>query len=113
MRLGPVAVLASVVLFAGCHPFDPKHPLVGNPRLPRRATEPAYWIWFADGAWQLRMIAGLGTTHRFQGSLAGVNGAVAELSPVEPQLREQIALVNQAVQFDVESGDGAVSGFGA
>jgi hypothetical protein len=112
MRFGLVGLLVGALAALGCQSFDPQHPLVGRPRIPRRSVEPAYWIWYADGTWQLRMAAGRGRVHRFQGSIAGVNG-LAELDPVEPELKEQIALVHQAVQFDVEGGHGEVRGFGA
>jgi hypothetical protein len=112
-RAAVVCLAAWLLGSAGCYSYDPAHPLVGRPSIPHRTREPAYWIWFADGLWHLRMAAGDGASHRFQGSLAGVNGAIAELDPVGDELKERVALVHQAVQFDVDGADGAVREFAA
>ncbi len=89
-----------VPLLAACTTFDPKHPLLGKTTVD--SGQPGYWIWVADGNWHVRMTAG-GHSHRFQGSMAGVRGSVADLQTTRPELKSSIALVGDAVQFDVES----------
>jgi hypothetical protein len=84
--------------------FDPKHPLLGKPSVD--GQQAGYWIWVADNNWHVRMTPG-GRSHRFQGSLAGVRGSVAELMTTRPELKSSIALVGDAVQFDVESASSA------
>jgi hypothetical protein len=95
---------------ANCRTFDPKHPMTGQPRIV--AGQPGYWIWVDDGRWHLRISTAPGKVHRFQGSLAGVGGGISELSLTRPELKDRVALVGDAVQFDVESADDkAADGF--
>jgi hypothetical protein len=95
MRLGFV-----LLLICGCRTFDPKHPMVGAP--PPDAEATGYSAWFADGKWHVRMVAGQ-KPHRFQGSLAGVHGGVSSLTFTRADLTERIAVVGDAVQFDVDA----------
>ncbi|HZS41530.1 MAG TPA: hypothetical protein VFF06_32090 [Polyangia bacterium] len=97
---GASILVGAALLAAACGTFDPKHPLIGRPEID--AAQPGYWIWISDGMWHLR-ITPAGRAHRFQGSLAGVAGGVAELKPTRPELKDQIALVGDSVQFDVEN----------
>jgi hypothetical protein len=92
----------------GCHPFDPKHPMAGRPSI--RPVEPGYWIWLDDGAWHLRAASGA-HAHRFQGSVMGLSGSVTDVQPTRPELRERVALVSDAVQFDIESQPSGTDGF--
>jgi hypothetical protein len=90
---------------AGCSTFDPKHPLVGKP--PPQLMSPAhagYYVWWTGGVWHVRMSRGA-RPHRFQGSLAGVRGGVTDLETTRPDLSSNIALVGDAVQFDVDAAD--------
>jgi hypothetical protein len=105
------AALLGLALLAACSTFDPKHPLLGKPEIV--AAQPGYWIWIEGGLWHLRMTPA-GRAHRFQGSLSGVAGGVADLVPTSAELKDQIALVGDSVQFDVENpaADGS-SGFDA
>lgn len=116
MRWVPLAVVAvaAVVAFgaAGCETFDPKHPLVGKPPTELDST-PAVYVWTADGLWHVRLHDGGKGGHRFQGSVAGVNGGVLDLALTRPELKDAIALAGDAVQFDVEeaaSGNAANAG---
>lgn len=102
LRLLAVAIALAL---AGCRTFDPKHPLLGAPQI--TAGQPAYWLWVSDGHWHLRITGSAGHVHRFQGSVAGVAGGIVELTPTRPELKDRIALVGDAVQFDVESSDAA------
>jgi hypothetical protein len=107
-----VVCLALFVAFApGCRTFDPKHPYTGRPRV--EAEGPGYVIWFEDGRWNLRLQPGRRAS-RFQGSLAGVSGSVADLELSRPELKDTIAQLGNSVQFDVEraSSDGS-DGFSA
>lgn len=100
-----------LLMAAGCATFDPKHPLVGEPAI--QPGQFGYWIWISDGTWHLRMIAG-GRSRRFQGSMVGVNGSVAEIQLTRPTLKNRMALVGDAVQFDVDLTAGsAADGFDA
>jgi hypothetical protein len=102
-------IIAALLVCAGCRTFDPKHPLVGKPPIdPQQPSTgaAAYWVWFDDGLWHVRFAPG-GKARRFQGSVSGVRGSVADLSPTRPDLKDRVALVGDAVQFDVESGAGA------
>jgi hypothetical protein len=105
------ALLAAAGMLEACSTFDPKHPLVGKPEIV--AAQPGYWIWIENGLWHLRMTPGT-HAHRFQGVLSGVAGGVAEMTATRPELKDQIALVGDSVQFDVENpaADGS-SGFDA
>lgn len=85
---------------AACHTFDPKHPAVGKPSIEPAQT--AIWIWLDDGIWHVRW-TGAGRPHRFQGSLSGVAGSVAEITRTKLELTNTVALVGDTVQFDVES----------
>jgi hypothetical protein len=87
-----------IACLAGCNTFDPKHPLVGKPT--DFATDPAIYVWVDDNTWHVQLV---GKGHRFQGSVAGVNGGVLELALSRPDLKDAIALAGDAVQFDVES----------
>jgi hypothetical protein len=85
---------------AGCHTFDPKHPLVGKPA--DFETGPAIYVWIEDNnLWHVRF-QGKGV-HRFQGSVAGIRGGVLGLMLTRPELKNTIALAGDAVQFDLES----------
>jgi hypothetical protein len=107
MRASLLVLLAA----SACSTFDPKHPLVGKPAID--AGQPAYWIWIEDGLWQVRMTPGA-RAHRFQGSLAGVSGGVADLVPTRAELKDRVALVGDSVQFDVEAAPAdAATGFQA
>jgi hypothetical protein len=99
-----LAFIGACLALAGCRTFDPKHPLSGKPVIEPAQT--GYWIWISDGQWHLRMTSGQ-KGHRFQGSMAGVNGSVADLSPTRPELQDRIALVGDSVQFDLEAGPSA------
>jgi len=110
-RGSPTLWLAVCVLgaLAGCRTFDPKHPAVGRPAIVR--TQVGYSIWFDDGEWHVRFTPGE-HPHRFQGSVAGVRGSVSELTPARPTLKDRIAMVGNAVQFDVDSAnDNGSDGF--
>jgi hypothetical protein len=96
--------LPLALALGGCSTFDPKHPLVGKPSI--ETAMPSYWVWYADSTWHLRMTAG-GRGHRFQGSMSGVRGGVAEMVTTRPELKNSIALVGDAVQFDVDGIMGA------
>jgi hypothetical protein len=104
------AVLAFLLL-CGCRSFDPKHPLVGAPDK-IQAENVGYWLWFEDGHWRLRFTAG-GKPHRFQGSVAGVRGGVIELTTTRADLKDRVALVGDAVQFDVDAAALDTAGFDA
>jgi hypothetical protein len=91
--------LALAAALGGCRTFDPKHPATGRPDIDGQLA--AWWAWFEGGAWHVRMTAG-GRLHRFQGSIAGVSGGVVEWHPTSPGLKDQMALVGDAVQFDLE-----------
>jgi hypothetical protein len=97
MRLAFALLL---VVCGGCRTFDPKHPLVGAPPPDAQAT--GYSVWFNDGKWHVRMVAG-GKSHRFQGSLAAAHGGVSNLTFTRADLTERIAVVGDAVQFDVDA----------
>lgn len=98
MRWVPLAaVLVSAASLAGCNTFDPKHPMVGKPS--DFDAAPAVYVWLGDGLWHVRLV-GKGE-HRFQGSVAGARGGVLDLSLTRPELKDQIALAGDAVQFDV------------
>jgi hypothetical protein len=101
--------LGAVLGAGGCRTFDPKHPLVGAPDLSR--PQPGYYLWIDEGRWHLRMTTAPGHARRFQGSVAGTNGGVVELTPTRPELKERIAVVGDAVQFDVEAAEGQSDGF--
>ena len=61
-------------------------------------------VWWKEGAWHLR--AGGGTRpHRYQGTLSGTNGSVTSARPTDSALRDHVALVGDAVQFDFEATD--------
>ena len=96
LALVAITTLGSV----GCETFDPKHPLVGKPT--DFEGVPAVYVWIADGLWHVRLHAGGRGGHRFQGSVAGVNGGVLDLTLTKPELKDAIALAGDAVQFDVE-----------
>ena len=98
MRWVPLALAAMFTL--GCETFDPKHPLVGKPT--DYEGVPAVYVWVADGLWHVRLHSGGKGGHRFQGSVAGVNGSVLDLTLTRPELKDAIALAGDAVQFDVE-----------
>ena len=98
MRWVPLALAA--MIFCGCETFDPKHPLVGKPT--DFEGVPAVYVWVADGLWHVRLHSGGKGGHRFQGSVAGVNGGVLDLQLTRPELKDAIALAGDAVQFDVE-----------
>src|SRR5262249_41418136 len=68
-------------------------------------SAPGYYVWFDDGRWSVRLVAG-NRPHRFQGSLAGVRGGVVALVPTRPELKDRIAVVGDAVQFDVHAAAG-------
>jgi hypothetical protein len=102
-RLAPILALAATLFTASCATFDPKHPLAGKPKIV--AAQAGYWIWVDDGQWHLRMTAG-GKKRRFQGSMAGVNGSVAELTTTGTDLKDRIALQGNAVLIDLELGPG-------
>jgi hypothetical protein len=94
--------IAAVVLLlaaSACRTFDPKHPLVGKPSIERGQT--GYWIWYDDGQWSVRFAAA-GKARRFQGSVAGVRGSVANLALLRPEAKDTISMSAGAVQFDVE-----------
>jgi hypothetical protein len=95
-----IAVIGLAASLAGCHTFDPKHPLVGKPT--EFVEAPAIYVWIDDSIWHVRFV-GKGA-HRFQGSVAGVRGGVLDLALTRPELKDAIALAGDAVQFDVESG---------
>jgi hypothetical protein len=101
-------VLLIPLLLGGCRTFDPKHPLVGEPKV--QAENLGYWVWFDDGRWHVRMTAGQ-KPHRFQGSVAGVRGGVMDLQTTRADLTERIAVVGDAVQFDVDAAALADEGF--
>jgi hypothetical protein len=101
-------LLALALLLSGCRTFDPKHPLVGAPSV--QAENLGYWVWFDDGIWHVRMTAGQ-KPHRFQGSVAGARGGVLELRTTRADLKERIAVVGDAVQFDVDAAAMADEGF--
>jgi hypothetical protein len=103
-------IAAAAGALGGCHRFDPKHPIVGTPLIQLDAQQPGYYVWFNDGTWQMRMVAG-NAGHRFQGSLAVVRGHVAVLQVMRPELRDRIAVVGESVQFDVEGVPGELDGF--
>lgn len=96
----------------GCRSFDPKHPLMGAPELD--ASRPGFWIWLSDDLWHVRASSGV-KAHRFQGSVTGLNGGVTQLEPTRIELKDQVAIVGEAVQFDFgETGpapSGATEGF--
>ena len=97
-----LAWLAVVIVpwAAGCHTFDPKHPLMGKPT--DLSAGPGYYVWIEDNnLWHVRF-QGKGA-HRFQGSIAGVHGGVLDLALTRPELKDAIALAGDAVNFDVES----------
>jgi hypothetical protein len=96
LALVAITTLGSV----GCETFDPKHPLVGKPT--DFEGVPAVYVWIADGLWHVRLHSGGRGGHRFQGSVAGVNGGVLDLTLTKPELKDAIALAGDAVQFDVE-----------
>jgi hypothetical protein len=102
------AALALATSLLGCQTFDPKHPLVGKPA----ALEggPAVYLWIDEGLWHIRLAAGEGK-HRFQGSVAGVNGGVLDLALTKPSLKDAVALSGDAVNFDVESAANGDEGF--
>jgi hypothetical protein len=102
--------LLAVALLCGCRSFDPKHPLVGQPRVDNENF--GYWVWFEDGFWRLRFAAG-NKPHRFQGSLAGVHGGVTLLAASRADLKDRIAVVGEAVQFDVDAAAQDLAGFDA
>ncbi|HEX6835634.1 MAG TPA: hypothetical protein VF334_03625, partial [Polyangia bacterium] len=86
-----LACLAFVA--AGCHTFDPKHPLVGKPT--DFAAGPSYYVWVEDNnLWHVRF-QGHGA-HRFQGSVAGTHGGVVDLTLTRPELKDAIALAGDA-----------------
>lgn len=99
MRWAPLALAALFAL--GCETFDPKHPLIGKPAAIDNG--PAIFVWVTDGLWHVRMLGSGHSTHRFQGSVAGVHGGVLDLELTRPELRDAIALAGDAVQFDVEA----------
>lgn len=110
LRVASLGLLCGILL-TGCATFDPHHPAVGRPQLDD--ARGAYFIWFADAGWHLRITPGH-HGHRFQGSMAGVKGDVSDLELTRPELRDRIALVGAAVQFDLEeSPKGAPEGFDA
>lgn len=110
LRFASLTLLCGM-LAAGCATFDPHHPLVGRPQVD--AARGAYFIWFAKDEWHLRIAPGH-HGHRFQGSMAGVRGGVSDLDLTRPELRDRIALVGDAVQFDLEGRPGsAAEGFDA
>lgn len=93
-RAFPFPWLVLAVLVGGC---------AGGPRIDER--RPAYWLWHDGTRWQLRATAG-GKPHRFQGSIAGVTGSVADAAATDGALRDHVGLVGDAVQFDFESSSG-------
>jgi hypothetical protein len=99
------AALWAGLALSGCHPFDPKHPAVGRPRI-ADAREPAFWIWHEGGGWHVQIAPGQ-REHRFQGSLAGVRGGIVGLQLSRSELSDRVATLGDAVQFDVESAPGA------
>lgn len=99
MSLRVVIVGLVALVCAGCRTFDPKHPAVGKPSV--EVDQTAYWIWYADNAWHLRITAA-SHAHRFQGSMAGVRGGVVDLQLTKPELKDGVAIGGDAVQFDVE-----------
>jgi hypothetical protein len=89
-----------LLLMCGCRTFDPKHPMVGEPKIDPQET--GYSLWFAEGRWHVRLVAGA-KPHRFQGSLAGPRGGVTNLTTTRADLSQSIAVVGDAVQFDVDA----------
>src|SRR5262249_23613681 len=104
-------LLAVLVGSSGCRSFDPKHPAVGKPDVETDKT--GYWIWYADNLWHVRMTTAA-HAHRFQGSMAGGRGGVAELTLPHPELRDGARTGGDAGQFDVEiSSETGARGFDA
>ncbi len=104
LRRSYIAAALALVFAGGCRTFDPKHPVVGKAVIERGQT--GYWIWYSDGVWSLRFAAGA-KAHRFQGSVAGVRGSVANLQLLRPEAKDTIGMSGGAVQFDVEAAAGA------
>src|SRR4051812_31634954 len=104
LRLAAAIALPLVLLAlgpTGCRTFDPQHPAVGEPNAVGGGKS-GYWVWFKDSMWHVRMATGASPTRRFQGSVAGTRGGVAELILSRPALKDTVAIGGDAVQFDVE-----------
>jgi hypothetical protein len=90
----------ALLCVVGCHTFDPKHPLAGRPS-PSDSTA-GYRVWTEGNVWHVEA-SPAGRPHRFQGSLTAVHGSTTELALSRAELRDRVALVGNAVQFDLES----------
>ncbi len=89
------AVALALLCAAGCATVAPQID----------TARPSYWIWREDGVWRVRATAG-GQPHRFQGTVIGLNGSIADLAVTDSALRDRVALVGDAVQFDFDAASG-------
>ncbi len=74
----------------------------GPPAEPGRAI---YRIWYDRGVWRLRASPGTGAggAHRFQGSVAGLTGGIADPDLRDRALRDRVARDGNSVLFDFEA----------
>jgi hypothetical protein len=103
MNPAAASLLAAAVLaLAGCATSEGDResrppPSVDDP--------PGYRVWFDEQWWHVRANGG-GRLHRFQGTVSGLTGSITEVQPNHADLRDRVALVGDAVQFDFESTSG-------
>ncbi len=99
---------------SGCATIKRGHPLEGSAHLSDANT--GYYVWVTrPSIWHLRMAVGRdGKAHRFQGSLTGSRGGISELRTTRSDWSESVAVVGDAVQFDVAltQNDGPPGKFG-
>lgn len=97
-RAGRALVAGALALVAGCATVAGERE---TPLAPVTERAAGFRVWFEAGEWHLRAGGG-NRVHRYQGTLAGTNGSVTSLRPTRSSLREHVALVGDAVQFDLE-----------
>jgi|SRR5579871_292551 len=85
----------AVVLAGGCASSAPR---IDDARA-------AYWVWRADDGWHLRATAG-GHGHRFQGTVVGLTGSIADLVLTDAALGDRVAQIGDSVQFDFDAARG-------
>ncbi len=100
--------LVAALACSACTVGSARHPLAG--RLKPARTEPGYWIFVDDGWLHVRVTSGE-RSHRFQGSVTAVKGALGALELERAGLAEQVAAQGDSIQFDLEPGKGTEEGF--